>query len=42
MSDAAGKAGSQAGGLLDSLKALARSVLATGQTRLEIIGTEIE
>jgi uncharacterized membrane protein YqjE len=42
MSEAAGEAGRQAGGLLDSLKALARSLLATGQTRLEIIGSEIE
>ncbi|OGA15378.1 MAG: hypothetical protein A3G25_15980 [Betaproteobacteria bacterium RIFCSPLOWO2_12_FULL_63_13] len=31
-----------AGGLLDSLKALARSLLAIGQTRLEIISGEIE
>lgn len=42
MSEAAGEAGRQAGGLLDSLKALARSLLAIGQTRLEIIGSEIE
>ena len=42
MADAAGGAGSQAGGLLDSLKTLARSLLALGQTRLEIIGNEIE
>jgi len=31
-----------AGGLLESLKALARSLLAIGQTRLEIISGEIE
>ena len=42
MSEAAGGGGSQAGGLLDSLKLLARSVLALGQTRLEIMGGEIE
>jgi uncharacterized membrane protein YqjE len=42
MPEAAGAAGSQAGGLLDSLKALARSLLALGQTRLEIMGNEIE
>lgn len=42
MPEAAGEAGRQAGGLLDSLKALARSLLAIGQTRLEIIGSEIE
>ena len=42
MPEAAGGAGRQAGGLLDSLKALARSLLAIGQTRLEIIGSEIE
>lgn len=42
MPEAAGGAGRQAGGLLDSLKALARSLLAMGQTRLELIGNEIE
>ena len=42
MPEAAGGAGSQEGGLLDSLKALARSMLALAQTRLEILGTEIE
>ena len=42
MPEAAGGAGSQAGGLLDSVKALARSLLALGQTRLEILGSEIE
>jgi uncharacterized membrane protein YqjE len=42
MPEAAGGAGRQAGGLLDSLKALARSLLAMGQTRLEILGSEIE
>ncbi len=42
MREAAGGAGSQAGGLLDSLKTLARSLLALGQTRLEIMGSEIE
>ena len=42
MSQATGGAGSQAGGLLDSLKTLARSLLAQGQTRLEILGNEIE
>jgi uncharacterized membrane protein YqjE len=42
MTKAAGGAGSQAGGLLDSLKALARSLLAMAQTRLEILGSEIE
>jgi uncharacterized membrane protein YqjE len=42
MPEAAGAAGSQAGGLFDSLKALARSLLALGQTRLEIMGSEIE
>jgi uncharacterized membrane protein YqjE len=42
MPEAAGAAASQRGGLLDSLKALARSLLALGQTRLEIAGTEIE
>ena len=30
------------GGLLDSLKSLARNFLALAQTRLEILGTEIE
>ena len=42
MPEAAGGAGRQAGGLLDSLKALARSLLAMGQTRLEILGSELE
>jgi uncharacterized membrane protein YqjE len=42
MTKAAGEAGSQAGGLLDSLKALARSLLAMAQTRLEILGSEFE
>jgi len=42
MPEAAGGAGSQAGGLLDSLKTLARSLLALGQTRLEMMGSEIE
>jgi len=42
MTEAAGGAGSQAGGLLDSLKTLARSLLAVGQTRLEILGSELE
>jgi uncharacterized membrane protein YqjE len=42
MTKAAGGAGSQAGGLLDSLKELARSLLAMAQTRLEILGGEIE
>ena len=42
MADAAGKAGSQAGGLLDSFKALARSLVAMAQTRLEILGGELE
>ena len=42
MPEAAGGAGSQAGGLLDSLKTLARSLLALGQTRLELLGSEIE
>jgi uncharacterized membrane protein YqjE len=42
MTEAAGGAGSQAGGLLDSLKTLARSLLALGRTRLEIIGNEVE
>ena len=42
MPEAAGGADSQAGGLLDSVKALARSLLALGQTRLEILGSEIE
>ena len=42
MPEAAGGAGGQAGGLLDSVKALARSLLALGQTRLEILGSEIE
>lgn len=42
MSDAAGRAGSHAGGLLNSLKSLARSLLALGQTRLEILASEIE
>jgi len=42
MTKAAGGAGSQAGGVLDSLKALARSLLAMAQTRLEILGSEIE
>jgi uncharacterized membrane protein YqjE len=41
MPEAAGGAGSQAG-LLDSVKMLARSLLALGQTRLEIMGSEIE
>ncbi len=42
MPEAAGEAGSQAGGLLHSLKTLAQSLLALGQTRLEILGNEIE
>jgi uncharacterized membrane protein YqjE len=42
MPEAAGGAGSQAGGLLDSVKTLARSLLALGQTRLEILGSELE
>ncbi len=42
MPEAAGGAGRQAGGLLDSLKTLARSLLALAQTRLDIIGSEIE
>ena len=42
MSEAAGGAGRQAGGLLDSIKTLARSLLALGQTRLEILGNEVE
>ena len=42
MPEAAGGAGRQAGGLLDSVKTLARSLLALGQTRLEIMGSEIE
>lgn len=42
MTEAAGGAGSRAGGLLDSLKTLARSLLAVGQTRLEILGSELE
>lgn len=42
MTEAAGGAGSQAGGLLGSLKALARSLLVMAQTRLEILGSEIE
>lgn len=42
MPEAAGGGGSQAGGLLDSLKLLARSVLALGQTHVEIMGSEIE
>ena len=42
MTDAPGGAGGQAGGLLDSLKTLARSLLAMGQTRLEILSSEIE
>jgi uncharacterized membrane protein YqjE len=42
MPESAGGAGSQTGGLLDSLKMLARSLLALGQTRLEIMGSEIE
>jgi uncharacterized membrane protein YqjE len=42
MPEAAGPAGSQEGGLLDSLKALTRTLLALGQTRLEIVGSDIE
>lgn len=42
MPEAAGRAGRQAGGLFDSVKTLARSLLALGQTRLEIMGSEIE
>ena len=42
MPETAGGAGRHAGGLLDSFKALARSLLAMGQTRLEILGNEIE
>ena len=42
MPEAAGGAGSRSGGLLDSLKALARSLLALGRTRLELISNEIE
>ena len=42
MLDAAGAPGGPPGGLLDSLRQLARSALAMGQTRLEIIGSEIE
>jgi uncharacterized membrane protein YqjE len=36
------EAAGEAGGLLGSLKTLARSLLALGQTRLEIMGSEIE
>jgi uncharacterized membrane protein YqjE len=42
MTKSAGGAGSQAGGVLDSLKALARSLLAMAQTRLEMLGSEVE
>ena len=42
MAQATGGAGSPAGGLLDLLKTLARPLLAQGQTRLEILGNEIE
>ena len=42
MTEAAGGPGSREGGLLDSLKTLARSLLAVGQTRLEILGSELE
>jgi uncharacterized membrane protein YqjE len=42
MSEAASRAGSQTGGLLDSLKVLGRSLLALAQTRLEILGSELE
>ncbi len=42
MPEAAGEAGSQTGGLLDSLKALLRSAIAQVQTRLQILGTELE
>lgn len=42
MPEAAEGAGSQASGLLDSLKVLARSLLALGQTRLEIMASDIE
>ena len=42
MPEPAGGTSGQAGGLLDSLKSLARSLLALGQTRLEILGSEIE
>jgi len=42
MSEAAGGEGRQAGGLLVSLKTLARSLLALAHTRLDIIGSEIE
>ncbi len=42
MPEAAGEGGSQAGGLLDSLKSLLRSAIALAQTRLQILGTELE
>jgi len=42
MPEAAGGAGRQAGGLLDSLKTLVRTLLALGQTRLEIFGSDVE
>jgi uncharacterized membrane protein YqjE len=42
MPEAAGPAGSHAGGLLDSLKTLVRTLLALGQTHLEILGSDIE
>ena len=42
MPEAAGEGGSQAGGLLDSLKGLLRSAIALVQTRLQILGTELE
>jgi uncharacterized membrane protein YqjE len=41
MPEAAGPAGRQEGGLLDSLKALVRSVLALAQARLELLGNEV-
>ncbi len=42
MPEAAGEGGSQAGGLLDSLKSLLRSAIELAQTRLQILGTELE
>ena len=42
MPEAARQAGGPEGGLLDSLKTLARTLLALGQTRLELVGNEVE
>lgn len=42
MPEAAGEGGSRSGGLLDSLKGLLRTAIALAQTRLQILGNELE